>query len=65
MPHRVREHESESIDGGMILLVAAAVTPDGDVAGYTELELPLGRESPISTTPSSSARTAGTDSACS
>ncbi len=41
---RVRERESESIDGGMTLLVAAAVTPGGDVAGYTELELPLGRE---------------------
>lgn len=41
---RVRERESESLDGGMTLLVAVAVTDHGDVAGYTELELPLGRE---------------------
>lgn len=41
---RVRERESESLDGGMALLVAAAVTDDGAIAGYTELELPLGRE---------------------
>ena len=41
---RVRERESESLDGGTSLLVAAAVAPDGAVAGYTELELPLGRE---------------------
>lgn len=41
---RVRERESESIDGGMVLLVAAAVTSEGAIAGYTELELPLGRE---------------------
>jgi GNAT superfamily N-acetyltransferase len=41
---RVRERESESLDGGMRLFVAAAVAPDGAVAGYTELELPLGRE---------------------
>jgi GNAT superfamily N-acetyltransferase len=41
---RVRERESESLDGGTSLLVAAAVAPDGAVAGYTELELPAGRE---------------------
>ena len=41
---RVREHESEELDGGTSVLVAAAVTGDGNVAGYTELELPLGRE---------------------
>lgn len=41
---RVRERESESLDGGTGLLVAAALTSDGAVAGYTELELPLGRE---------------------
>lgn len=41
---RVRERESESIDGGMTLLVAAAVTGDGAIAGYTELELPRERE---------------------
>jgi GNAT superfamily N-acetyltransferase len=41
---RVREHESASLDGGMSLLVAAAVTPDGVVAGYTELVLPRGRD---------------------
>ncbi|WP_139416874.1 GNAT family N-acetyltransferase [Agromyces laixinhei] len=40
---RVREHESESIDGDATLLVAAAVTEGGEIAGYTELELPLGR----------------------
>jgi hypothetical protein len=41
---RVREREEESLGGGRTLLVAAAVAPDGAVAGYTELELPLGRE---------------------
>jgi GNAT superfamily N-acetyltransferase len=41
---RVREREEESLAGGRTLLVAAAVTSDGSVAGYTELELPLGRE---------------------
>lgn len=41
---RVRERERESLDGGRTLLVAAAVAPDGAVAGYTELELPLERE---------------------
>jgi GNAT superfamily N-acetyltransferase len=41
---RVRERESGSIDGGMALLVTAAVTADGAIAGYTELDLPLGRE---------------------
>ena len=41
---RVREHESASLDGGMNLLVAAAVTTSGAVAGYTELQLPSGRE---------------------
>ena len=40
---RVREHESEELDGGTSVLVAAAVTDDGDVAGYTELELPPDR----------------------
>ena len=40
---RVREHEAEELDGGTRVLVAAAVTDDGAVAGYTELELPLGR----------------------
>jgi len=40
---RVREHEAEELDGGTSVLVAAAVTPEGDVAGYTELELPRGR----------------------
>ena len=38
---RVREHEE--LDGGTGVLVAAAVTDAGDVAGYTELELPQGR----------------------
>jgi GNAT superfamily N-acetyltransferase len=32
---RVREHESEELDGGTGVLVAAAVTDDGEVAGYT------------------------------
>lgn len=41
---RVRERESESLDGGIALLVAAAVTAEGAIAGYTELDLPLGRE---------------------
>jgi GNAT superfamily N-acetyltransferase len=41
---RVREYESASLDGGMNLLVAAAVTTSGAVAGYTELQLPSGRE---------------------
>ena len=40
---RVREHESEELDGGTSVLVAAAVTDDGEVAGYTELELPPDR----------------------
>ncbi len=40
---RVREHEAEELDGGTSVLVAAAVTAEGDVAGYTELELPRGR----------------------
>ncbi|MFD4420307.1 GNAT family N-acetyltransferase [Agromyces sp. NPDC058484] len=40
---RVREHEDEQLDGGTSVLVAAAVTGDGEIAGYTELELPLGR----------------------
>lgn len=40
---RVREHESEELDGGTHVLVAAAVTDDGAIAGYTELELPQGR----------------------
>jgi len=40
---RVREHESEELDGGTGVLVAAAVTDDGEVAGYTELELPPDR----------------------
>ena len=35
---------SSDLDGGTALLVAAAVTPDGAIAGYTELDLPLGRE---------------------
>ncbi|MBT2499688.1 GNAT family N-acetyltransferase [Agromyces sp. ISL-38] len=41
---RVREREGESLDGGRTLLVAAAVAPNGSLAGYTELELPLERE---------------------
>ncbi|MFC9559483.1 GNAT family N-acetyltransferase [Agromyces sp. NPDC056965] len=41
---RVREHESESLEGDASLLVAAAVTGTGTIAGYTELELPIGRE---------------------
>lgn len=41
---RVRERESESLDGGMALLVAAAVTAGGAIAGYTELDMPLGRK---------------------
>ncbi|HET8778968.1 MAG TPA: GNAT family N-acetyltransferase [Agromyces sp.] len=41
---RVREHESEELDGGASVLVAAAVTRHGDVAGYTELILPPGRD---------------------
>jgi GNAT superfamily N-acetyltransferase len=41
---RVREYESASLDGGLNLLVAAAVTTSGAVAGYTELQLPLARE---------------------
>lgn len=40
---RVREHETADLDGGTGLLVAAAVSADGEVAGYTELELPEGR----------------------
>jgi L-amino acid N-acyltransferase YncA len=40
---RVREHESEELDGGTGVLVAVAVTDDGEVAGYTELELPPDR----------------------
>lgn len=40
---RVREHEAEELDGDTSVLVAAAVTGAGDVAGYTELELPSGR----------------------
>ena len=40
---RVREHESEELDGGTGVLVAAAVTDGGEVAGYTELELPPDR----------------------
>lgn len=40
---RVREHESEQLDGGMGVLVAAAVTDEGAIAGYTELLLPLDR----------------------
>ena len=40
---RVREHEAEVLDGGMSALVAAAVTGAGEVAGYTELELPSER----------------------
>ncbi|WP_448005033.1 GNAT family N-acetyltransferase [Agromyces bauzanensis] len=39
---RVREHEAEELDGDTSVLVAAAVTGDGDVVGYTELELPRG-----------------------
>lgn len=40
---RVRAYESERADSGTVLLLAAAVTDDGTVAGYTELELPEGR----------------------
>ncbi|MGR0219421.1 GNAT family N-acetyltransferase [Agromyces sp. ZXT2-6] len=40
---RVRAYEGERDASGTVLLVAAAVTGDGAVAGYTELELPAGR----------------------
>ncbi|GAA1773092.1 GNAT family N-acetyltransferase [Agromyces lapidis] len=40
---RVRVHESRATRGGRRLLVAAAVAPDGAIAGYTELELPPGK----------------------
>ncbi|RZS66008.1 acetyltransferase (GNAT) family protein [Agromyces ramosus] len=40
---RVREHEAEQLDGGTSVLVAAAITDEGVLAGYTELELPRGR----------------------
>ncbi|MFF2390486.1 GNAT family N-acetyltransferase [Agromyces sp. NPDC058104] len=40
---RVRVHESHATRGGRTLLVAAAVAPDGSIAGYTELELPPGK----------------------
>ena len=39
---RVRAHETERLDSGTGILVAAAVTEAGEVAGYTELELPKG-----------------------
>ena len=41
---RVREHERQELDGGASVLVAAAVTRHGDVAGYMELVLPPGRD---------------------
>ncbi|BDZ63231.1 GNAT family N-acetyltransferase [Agromyces mangrovi Wang et al. 2018] len=37
---RVRTFEEQRRESGDVLLVAAAVADDGDVAGYTELELP-------------------------
>lgn len=40
---RVRAHESQATGGGRTLLVQAAVTADGSIAGYTELELPPGK----------------------
>lgn len=41
---RVREHEAGELDGDTSVLVAAVVTGAGEVAGYTELELPHRRE---------------------
>lgn len=40
---RVREHEDEELDGDTSVLVAAVVTGGGEIAAYTELELPRGR----------------------
>jgi len=40
---RVRAYEEQGVAARRRLLVAAAVTRDGDVAGYTELELPEAR----------------------
>jgi len=40
---RVRAHEAQGVAARSRLLVAALVTGDGDVAGYTEFELPDGR----------------------
>lgn len=37
---RVRAGETRALAGGRTTLVQAAVAPDGDVAGYTELSLP-------------------------
>ncbi|WP_136709429.1 GNAT family N-acetyltransferase [Agromyces sp. H66] len=41
---RVREYESRELDGDTSLLVSAVVTDDGEIAGYTELELPRERD---------------------
>jgi GNAT superfamily N-acetyltransferase len=41
---RVREHERQELDGGASVLVAAAVKRHGDIAGYTELVVPPGRD---------------------
>lgn len=41
---RVRERERQELDAGASVLVAAAVTRHADVAGYTELLLPPGRD---------------------
>ena len=40
---RVRAHEAQGAAAHSRLLIAAAVTGEGDVAGYTELELPEAR----------------------
>jgi GNAT superfamily N-acetyltransferase len=40
---RVRADESQSLEAGRVALSAAAVTSDGDVAGYTQLTLPPGK----------------------
>lgn len=40
---RVRAYEAQRVEAHERLLVAAAVTDDGEVAGYTEFELPEGR----------------------
>jgi GNAT superfamily N-acetyltransferase len=41
---RVRAHEAQGVEARRRLLVAAVVSGDGEVAGYTEFELPEGRE---------------------
>lgn len=40
---RVRADEALSLEAGRVCLSAAAVTSDGDVAGYTQLTLPPGK----------------------